>query len=161
MKSRLTLNTFIYCICLISLHACAQNKTDKAILQDLLCIKHYDQRSEYRLQINGMNCNWDIEVNGMPLDNYHGDKGGTSVDLPLNPRILRSEEQKITVKVYPLKGNVQMSIYSTLRIILVHYSDNTNYEATRQVLYNYPLPSDSVKNMPYFGYQHLLCQSTL
>jgi len=143
-----------YCFVLIGLHACGQTKPTKAMIQELLSVKRYEQRPEYRLAISGMNCNWDIEVNDMPYDSYLGNEGGITGDLPLNPRILSSGIQKIKLKVFPLKGEKLMSIYSTLRLVLSYYSDNKNYNGTMQELNNYSLPADSVNNKPYYEYEY-------
>jgi len=143
-----------YCFVLIGLHACGQTKPTKAMIEELLSVKRYEQRPEYRLEISGMNCNWEIEVNDMPYDSYVKNQGGISGDLPLNPRILSSGVQKIKLKVFPLSGEKLLSIYSTLRLVLFYYNDNKNYNGTMQELNNYSLPADSVKNRSYFEYEY-------
>ena len=135
------------------LQACGQNKPTETMIKELLGVKRYEQHPEYRLEISGMNCNWEIEVNDMPFDNYLGSQGGTSGDIPLNTRILSSGVQKIKLKVFPLEGEKLMSIYSTLRLVLSYYGDNKNYKGTMKELNNYSLPAALIKNLPYFEYE--------
>jgi len=144
-----------YCLMLFGLQACGQTKPSKAMIQELLSVKRYEQRPEYRLEINGTNCNWEVEINNMPLNSYIGEQGGTSGDFPLNAGILSSGKQEIKLKVYPPKGDKLINIYATLRLVLTYYADNKNYKSTMKELNTYNLPSDSIKNLPFFEYEYI------
>ena len=64
-------------------------------------VKTYDYNPTYWLDINASDCTYEILVNDMPLNVYHDIASNTQVSIPLNTRILKSGDQKLTLKVYP------------------------------------------------------------
>lgn len=114
----------------------------------------YNTHPQYRLEQYSSNCRWEIRLNDMLLflgEMSHTKKGSISNNsFWLNPYILHSGKQIITIKIYPVEGQKTLGEFATFRLIGLNFypdkaKDNTNY----QRLLSWNLPDKDVKDLPF------------
>jgi len=136
---------FYFCVFCVG---CAQNKkpmqnqeiTANNIVEKIQeQVKHYDQEPMYLLRINQEYCTYEVLVNDFPIyKNY--DLGVNATGTKINRAILKSGEQTVTLRMYPL-GNLEQEAYgddvayyktleggSSMRIEVVKITDWKNYK---------------------------------
>ena len=144
-------------------HACAQEKKAMSIMDEITLdnivekwrnnIKHYDVEPFYKIHSKGINCDYEILVNDFPLyKSYDGysDFTGTQINLA----ILKSGEQTVTIKVFPLKVGEMLTKETNAYFKLVEV-DNTTNHMDEKTITSLVLPSDTDGNftgagLPYF-----------
>ncbi|MCG8734791.1 hypothetical protein G1K90_12495, partial [Tenacibaculum finnmarkense] len=141
---------FIYgCFFVVSL-GCAQNKKDKKSMQTKEIttgnfiqrmkeeVKLYDNQPMYLLRINQEYCTYEVLINDFPVyENY--DLGVNATGIKINKAILKSGEQTVTLRMYPI-GNLEQEAYgdempyyktltkgSSIRIEVIKIPDWKNY----------------------------------
>ncbi|WP_165750518.1 hypothetical protein [Cellulophaga sp. Z1A5H] len=156
----MTLKT-ILSLCSILLLALVANGQDKVNYEqvDTEITDHYKdykysnkKRPGYYLQINNQNCYYDIRVNDLPASNYFREHPAYSVRTPLNLMILKSGEQKISVKIFPFIGE-ELSEKAALQLQLVRYSDMTDPDhgfGRFTILWEWEMPKVGNQKLPLF-----------
>ncbi|MBA6316552.1 hypothetical protein [Cellulophaga baltica] len=152
----------LFSILLLALVANGQHKVDYDQV-DIEITNHYKdykysnrKRPGYYLQVNNQNCYYDIRVNDLIASNYFREHPAYSVRIPLNLNIVRSGEQLISVKVFPVIGE-KLSEKAGLQLQLVRYSDMTDpdHEFGRfTVLWEWEMPKVGDQKIPEFTIQH-------
>ncbi|QXP54779.1 hypothetical protein H0I25_11845 [Cellulophaga sp. HaHa_2_95] len=160
MSSKIIISLFS--ILLLVLVANGQNKVDYDQV-DIEITNHYKdykysnkKRPGYYLQVNNQNCYYDIRLNDLNINNYFREYPAYSVRKPLNLRILKSGEQLISVKVFPVIGE-KLSEKAGLQLQLVRYSDMTDpdHEFGRfTVLWEWEMPKVGDQKIPEFTIEH-------
>ena len=145
----------ICCSMLLQLYACAQtNKNKQTMLQQIIqTVQTYKERPEYTLLTISANCNWEILLNDMPVYLNHAPYSGFSSSLPLNYCILQSGKQDLTFKIFPMKGQSTLGKAATFKVGLKLKKDIHNGNDFA-FLFDYALPADSIKDLPFFEYKH-------
>jgi len=81
----------------------------------------YNTHPQYRLEQYSSNCRWEIRLNDMPLflgEMSHTKNGSISNNsFWLNPYILHSGKQIITIRIYPVEGQKTLGEFATFRLI--------------------------------------------
>ncbi|WCC43738.1 hypothetical protein PJW08_00290 (plasmid) [Tenacibaculum finnmarkense] len=122
------LNTIIISLFLIL--GCKELKKTKIAMQKLPSSSTIDktkEKSGYFLQINNQNCHYEIRVNDFLALKYNDPYPAYSVRPPINYKILKSGEQKLSIRVTPLQGNV-LSKNADITIRLLRYPDMLDKE---------------------------------
>ena len=114
----------------------------------------YNTHPQYRLEQYSSNCRWEIRLNDMPLflgEMSHTKNGSISNNsFWLNPYILHSGKQIITIRIYPVEGQKTLGEFATFRLIgLDFYPDKTKDEKNYQRLLSWELPDKDVKDLPF------------
>lgn len=143
----------------IALHGCAQ-KQEQYNTRDMEITDHYknykylnNTRPGYYLQANNQNCYYDIRINDGPTGHFFDEYPAYSVRLPINYEILKSGEQKLSVKIFPFQGDT-LSAKANLQLRLMRYPDMTDMEndfGGSTVLWEWELPDMDGKNLPLFA----------
>ena len=74
-------------------------------------------KNYYALSLSSNGCNFEILVNDVPVYRYF-EMGGATGMYPLNSKILKSGEQRIKVKLYPVKGHEEKGINGEKPLLL-------------------------------------------
>lgn len=114
----------------------------------------YNTHPQYRLEQYSSNCRWEIRLNDMLLflgEMAHTKNGSISNNsFWLNPYILHSGKQIITIKIYPAEGQKTLGESATFRLIgLDFYPDKKKDEKNYQRLLSWELPDKDIKDLPF------------
>lgn len=114
----------------------------------------YNTHPQYRLEQYSSNCRWEIRLNDMPLllgEMSHTKNGSISNNsFWLNPYILHSGKQIITIKIYPVEGQKTLGEFATFRLIgLDFYPDKAKDKTNYQRLLSWELPDKDIKDLPF------------
>jgi len=74
-------------------------------------------KNYYALSLSSNGCNFEILVNDVPVHRYF-EMGGVTGMYPINPWILKSGEQRIKVKLYPVKGHEDKGVNGERPLLL-------------------------------------------
>lgn len=110
-------------------------------------------RNYYAVSFASNGCNFEIWVNGLKVAEYF-DSGGFSGMVPINSYILKSGQQRIKVRLFPVKGHEEKGILSTepLWIELRSKPDPSgDLDTYKTFLANF-IPAVPV-GQPYFEYE--------
>ncbi|ADV50953.1 hypothetical protein Celal_3698 [Cellulophaga algicola DSM 14237] len=113
------------------------------------------KRPGYYLQINNQNCHYEIDVNDLSCGEYYDQYPMYSVKLPLNLNILKSGKQKLSVKVFPSKGDM-ISEKAEIQLRLIRYADITDIEnefGKSRVIWEWEMPIVGEHKLPIFVFQ--------
>ncbi|MCR1026321.1 hypothetical protein NQT66_15975 [Cellulophaga baltica] len=135
-------------------------KLDNMNSADIEITNHYKnhkysnkKRPGYFLQINNQNCYYDIRLNDLNVNNYFREHPAYSVRKPLNLRILKSGEQKISIKIFPFIGE-ELSEKASLQLRLLYYKDMTDPDhdyGGSTILWEWEMPKVSDLKLPLFA----------
>ena len=144
-------------------HACAQEKKATSTMNEITEdnfreklieeVKHYDIEPFYKIHSKGINCDYEILVNDLDVyKSYDGYSDFTGTQI--NYGILKSGEQRVTIKVFPLKVG-EMLTKETNAYFKVVEVDNTTNHLDEKTITSLVLPSDADGNfagagLPYF-----------
>ena len=149
----------------IMVQACGQteNKTENLMEVDKIrkykiewisSIKKYKKEPYYKIHTGSPQyCNYEILVNDLPVHtSYSGFKDLTGT--PINRAILKSGEQRITIKIFPPEKDSILSKQANMYFKLVEVDHMTNQFEEKKIL-SFVLPSDDDGNfvgagLPYF-----------
>jgi hypothetical protein len=150
--------SFYIFFCVLS--ACGQDSDNYNNL-DMKITDYYEDykyinnsRSGYYLQVNNQNCYYDIRVNDGPTGLYFDEFPAYSVRLPINLNILKSGEQKLSIKIFPFQGDT-LSAKANLQLRLMRYSDMTDMEndfGGSTVLWEWNMPNVGSQKLPIFAF---------
>ncbi|AIM35265.1 hypothetical protein KO02_00230 [Sphingobacterium sp. ML3W] len=121
----------------------ANGMTEEKILVLEKQVKHYDQEPGYFIMFNYYFCNIEVFVNDIPIYKNYGAESSTSFyPLDLNEYILKSGEQKVTVRLLPEEGNT-LSKEASMKLKIARIANlktYKNFEAEKKVLVEYETP---------------------
>lgn len=116
-------------------------------------LKEGVDKNYYAISFASNGCNFEVLVNDVPVYRYFKE-GGATGSYPINSWILKSGEQKIKVKLYPVRGHEEKGINAEYPLgLTVKYKSDPG-----QGLYDYvDLLSDFIPRIepgtPYFEYE--------
>ncbi|MBE7661020.1 hypothetical protein [Tenacibaculum finnmarkense] len=116
-------------------------------------INQTKEKSGYFLQINNQNCHYEIRVNDFLSSKYNDPYPAYSVRPPINYEILKSGEQKLSIRVTPLKGNM-LSKNADITIRLLRYPnmlDKENDFGGSTTIMEWEMPQITAA-LPYFQF---------
>lgn len=135
---------------------CKESKKTNIAMKNLPTISTIDQTKEksgYFLQINNQNCHYEIRVNDFQVLKYVDIYPVYSVRPGINSEILKSGQQKISIRVRPLKGNV-LSKNADITIRLLRYPnmlDKENDFGGSTTIMEWEMPQITAA-LPYFQF---------
>ncbi|WP_282133544.1 hypothetical protein [Cellulophaga baltica] len=151
----------ILSLCSILLLALVANGQDKVNFEqvDTEITDHYKdyeylskKRPGYYLQVNSQNCYYEIQTNELVTGSYFLEFPSYSVRLPLNMQILKSGDQKLSIKVFPFKGDT-LTNKVNIDVTLIHYPDITDLEndfGGSTIIWKWEMPKSETLKLPYF-----------
>ncbi|WP_282133532.1 hypothetical protein [Cellulophaga baltica] len=154
MKLRLCFSTIL----LFVMVACGQNKNDfnKIDMKITDYYKDYkylnNNRPGYYLQVNSQNCHYEIDINDLSCGEFYDPYPMYSVRLPLNLNILKSGQQKLSLKVLPFVGDF-ISENSGIQLRLIRYDDMTDIEnefGDSKIIWEWKMPNVAEHKLPIF-----------
>ncbi len=117
-------------------------------------VKHFEKEPYYKMHTGSpQDCNYEISVNDLPVyKSYSGFKDLTGT--PINEAILKSGEQRITIKIFPPEKDSILSKQANMYFRLVEVDHMTSQFEEKNIL-SFVLPSDddgdfSGAGLPYF-----------
>jgi len=156
MSSKIIISLFS--ILLLVQVANGQNKVDYDQV-DTEITNHYKdykylskKRPGYYLQVNNQHCHYEIQTNGLATGSYCLEFPSYSIRLPLNMQILKSGDQKLSIKVFPFKGDT-LTNRAGLDVTLLYYPDITDLENNfggSTILWKWEMPKLETLKLPYF-----------
>ncbi|QCE43116.1 hypothetical protein [Psychroserpens sp. NJDZ02] len=124
----MTNKTLIYILILITNISCNQSKekdfmntiyTQQDILDLYKTVQHFEEEQHYGVRIKSANCNFEILINDKKVFFVNRNKIGSVINgayAPINYGLLKSGNQKITIRILPAVQNRQTEIkYPTLQ----------------------------------------------
>ncbi|WP_233268468.1 hypothetical protein [Cellulophaga sp. L1A9] len=148
----------LFSILLLVLVANGQDKVDydQVDIEITNHFKDYEylnkKRPGYYLQVNNQNCYYEIETNELASAEYYGEFPSYSVVIPLNLQILNSGSQKLSIKIFPFKGDT-LTNRAGLDVTLLYYPDITDLENNfggSTILWKWEMPKTETLKLPYF-----------
>jgi len=109
-------------------------------------------RNYYVISYASSGCNFEVLFNDSHLFS-HFEGSNASGTYPINPLILKSGKQTITVKIYPMKGHEEKGINSRIPLsINIQYASDPNagFDGYKSILDDF-IPEVKV-GIPYFEY---------
>ncbi|MBO0594008.1 hypothetical protein I2486_21620, partial [Cellulophaga sp. E16_2] len=113
------------------------------------------KRPGYYLQINNQNCHYDIKVNDLNGEIFFDPYPMYSNQIPLNLNILKSGKQKLSVKIFPLNGDL-ISEKAGMQLRLIRYEDMTDIEnefGKSKVIWEWEMPKINNQKLPFFLFE--------
>ncbi|KGK30606.1 hypothetical protein [Cellulophaga sp. E6(2014)] len=110
------------------------------------------KRPGYYLQINNQNCHYEIDINDLSCGEFYDPYPMYSVRLPLNLNILKSGEQKLSLKVLPDVGDF-IKESASLQLRLMRYDDMLDIEnefGKSKVIWEWKMPNVGEHKLPIF-----------
>ncbi|WP_282116678.1 hypothetical protein [Cellulophaga baltica] len=148
----------LFSILLLALVANGQHKVDYDQV-DTEITNHYKdykysnkKRPGYYLQINNQNCHYEININDLSCGEFYDPYPMYSVRLPLNLNILKSGEQKLSLKVLPDVGDF-IKESASLQLLLMRYDDMLDIEnefGKSKVIWEWKMPNVGEHKLPIF-----------
>ncbi|SDF00673.1 hypothetical protein [Cellulophaga baltica] len=148
----------LFSILLLALAANGQHKVDYDQV-DIEITNHYKdykysnrKRPGYYLQINNQNCHYEIDINDLSCGEFYDPYPMYSVRLPLNLNILKSGEQKLSLKVLPDVGDF-IKESASLQLRLMRYDDMLDIEnefGKSKVIWEWKMPNVGEHKLPIF-----------
>ncbi|WP_282164900.1 hypothetical protein [Cellulophaga baltica] len=148
----------LFSILLLALVANGQHKVDYDQV-DTEITNHYKdykysnkKRPGYYLQINNQNCHYEIDINDLSCGEFYDPYPMYSVRLPLNLNILKSGEQKLSLKVLPDVGDF-IKESASLQLRLMRYDDMLDIEnefGKSKVIWEWKMPNVGEHKLPIF-----------
>jgi hypothetical protein len=148
----------LFSILLLALVANGQHKVDYDQV-DIEITNHYKdykysnkKRPGYYLQINNQNCHYEIDINDLSCGEFYDPYPMYSVRLPLNLNILKSGEQKLSLKVLPDVGDF-IKESASLQLRLMRYDDMLDIEnefGKSKVIWEWKMPNVGEHKLPIF-----------
>ncbi|AIM37885.1 hypothetical protein KO02_15210 [Sphingobacterium sp. ML3W] len=136
----------------------ANGMTEKKILALEKQVKHYDKEPGYFIMFNSYFCNIEVFVNDIAIyKNYGAEELTTFYPLDLNEYILKSGEQKVTVRLLPEEGNT-LSKETSMKLKIARIANlktYKNFEKEKKVLVEYEtpiVPKEGKTDVEYGGY---------
>jgi len=141
-------------IILLIINSCTPQKTlEQQVMEIYKDIPQYKERPYYTMQIGGGNCNFEIRVNDMSVWQHLRERGGISTNVPLNAYILESGIQEISIKIFPRKGETQLTKYANLSIEIRLYDDVDDPVLEYESILKYDLKMPE-EGMPVTAYKN-------
>lgn len=144
----------------ICLQACSQQNNFKKeemiaeFIKNTADSSSYRTYPEYRLEQYSSNCRWEIRVNDVLL--FLGEMSNTrngsisNNSFWLNPNILHSGKQTISIRIYPVEGQKTLGEHATFRIIgLDFYPDKIHDKSNYTRLLSWELTDNDIRDLPY------------
>ena len=96
----------------LSMNVRNQNITEDNVVEEILKrVKHYEKEPQYFIRPVQNNCTYELLINDFPVYNEFSLEI-LATPIPINKAILKSGEQTLTVRMYPL-GNLLKDNYDT------------------------------------------------
>ena len=148
----------LFSILLLALVANGQYKVDYDQV-DIEITNHYKdykysnkKRPGYYLEVNNQNCYYEIDINNLSCGEFYDPYPMYSVRLPLNLNILKSGEQKLSLKVLPDVGDF-IKESASLQLRLMRYDDMLDIEnefGKSKVIWEWKMPNVGEHKLPIF-----------
>ncbi|WP_405246614.1 hypothetical protein [Cellulophaga sp. Asnod2-G02] len=151
----------IFSLCSILLLALVANGQDKVNFEqvDTEITDHYKdyeylskKRPGYYLEVNNQNCYYEIDINNLSCGEFYDPYPMYSVRLPLNLNILKSGQQKLSLKVLPDVGDF-IKESASLQLRLMRYDDMLDIEnefGKNKVIWEWKMPNVGEHKLPIF-----------
>ncbi|WP_282144223.1 hypothetical protein [Cellulophaga baltica] len=151
----------IFSLCSILLLALVANGQDKVNFEqvDTEITDHYKdyeylskKRPGYYLEVNNQNCYYEIDINNLSCGEFYDPYPMYSVRLPLNLNILKSGQQKLSLKVLPDVGDF-IKESASLQLRLMRYDDMLDIEnefGKSKVIWEWKMPNVGEHKLPIF-----------
>ncbi|WP_158978218.1 hypothetical protein [Cellulophaga sp. L1A9] len=110
------------------------------------------KRTGYYLEVNNQNCYYEIDVNDLSCGEFYDPYPMYSVRLPLNLNILKSGQQKLSLKVLPDVGDF-IKESASLQLRLMRYDDMldiANEFGKSKVIWEWKMPNVGEHKLPIF-----------
>ena len=135
---------------------CKESKNKNTAMQNLSSnstINQTEDKAGYFLQINSQNCHYEIRVNDFLALKYVDIYPAYSVRPGINSEILKSGEQRLSIRITPLKGDV-LSKNADINIRLMRYPDMLDKEndfGGSTTIMEWEMPQVK-EDLPYFQF---------
>lgn len=125
-------------------------------------VNTYDYEPDYQLWVWSSDCYFEVLVNDMPVMKWFFNSGSSGNRASIT-EILKSGEQRVTIKMYPPKGQQKLSDRVKLELKIVERTEDMSianekivYEyKTKQNVDEYDVETFANKGLPYFESQDL------
>lgn len=125
-------------------------------------VNTYDYEPDYQLWVWSSDCYFEVLVNDMPVMKWFFNSGSIGNRLPIT-EILKSGEQRITIKMYPPEGQQKLSDRVKLELKIIERTEGMSIDEekivyeykTKQNVDEYDVETFANKDLPYFESQGL------
>lgn len=98
-------------------------------------IDAFPQRPFYQVKIKASSVGFDVRINDFPILQYNKKEGvSTELEVPINPAILSSGTQELSIRVFPLLGQTLISEKGIFELEINKKADARVYDGKREII---------------------------
>ena len=110
-------------------------------------VKYHEQAISYQAEYFIGGCNFEILINGFPIERYYGlGNGALSASVPINTAILKSGLQSWKIRIFPIHINgipqkmIEGGARVQLKIQAIRFKDNGDIEKISTAVIDFEVP---------------------
>jgi hypothetical protein len=116
-------------------------------------IEGFEDRPFYQAKIKTSGVGFDVRINDYPILQFNkATGGGTEMEIPINPAILSSGKQNLSIKVFPILGHSVIAEDGVFEIEINKKKDAWVYDGERDVILQ-NIKMKNLQNNPMWEYQ--------